>query len=147
MLENATTSFIVLLYCCYHPPPPPARMHEGAVCVFPFFLEKGGILALFTEKGVFWVIANGKQYPRYGYMYILFRDRGVQVMGNEHRHPWFYGCGRLAITTISTATTPVTCPTCTAWEKEGEKTSKRETHDPKQLKIGKRFHKTDMREW
>ena len=67
---------------------------------YSHFIGKGGhFLAVFPgrenlENGVFFVTSNGNQYPRYGSI-SFSRDRGVQVMGNEHTvgTPWFYGEG------------------------------------------------------
>ena len=75
------------------PPPPLNRMHEGAACVFPLSRERGYFWPQsrvdFPRKpgrgGVF-VITNDNQYPRQG-VYNFPRDRGVRVMGNEHRYP------------------------------------------------------------
>ena len=84
----------------YEQPPPPTRIHEGAACVFPFSRERGvffgsslgKIIRESPEKGIFF----GWYLP----IVNNTRDRGVQVMGNEHRYPlvlWEWGGGGVVL--------------------------------------------------
>ena len=87
------------------PPPPPLECIRGLHVCSHFIGDRGmyfrrslgNISRESPGKGVFFVIANGNQYPRQGYISFLEQGGGgVQVMGNEHRHPlilWQWGAG------------------------------------------------------